>query len=50
MRARLFIVALLVFVTGCSVNPVTGRSELVLVSEAQELQLGQQNYVPTPCT
>ncbi len=47
MRARLFIVALLVFVTGCSVNPVTGRSELVLVSEAQELQLGQQNYVPT---
>jgi predicted Zn-dependent protease len=27
----------------CAVNPVTGRSQLSLVSEAQEVQLGQQS-------
>lgn len=32
----------LVVVTGCARNPVTGRQQLVLVSEAQEIQLGQQ--------
>ena len=47
MRARFLFAALLVFITGCSVNPVTGKSELVFVSEAEEIQLGQQNYVPT---
>ncbi len=47
MRARFFFAALLVFITGCSVNPVTGKSEIVFVSEAEEVQLGQQNYVPT---
>jgi predicted Zn-dependent protease len=29
----------------CAVNPVTGRSQLSLVSEAQEIQLGQQSAV-----
>ncbi|MGH7719702.1 MAG: M48 family metalloprotease, partial [Gemmatimonadaceae bacterium] len=29
-------------VAGCATNPVTGRSELSLVSESQEIQLGQQ--------
>jgi predicted Zn-dependent protease len=28
--------------TGCARNPVTGKSELSLVSEAQEIQMGQQ--------
>ena len=32
---------------GCAVNPVTGENELILVSEAQELQMGQQAYVPS---
>ena len=27
---------------GCATNPVTGRRELALVSEAQEIQMGQQ--------
>jgi predicted Zn-dependent protease len=27
---------------GCAVNPVTGRRQLALVSEAQEIQMGQQ--------
>lgn len=31
---------------GCAVNPVTGERELALVSEASELQLGEQNYRP----
>src|ERR687898_1899496 len=27
---------------GCARNPVTGKSELALVSESQEIQMGQQ--------
>ncbi len=30
----------------CAVNPVTGQRELTLMTEAQELQLGAQNYLP----
>jgi predicted Zn-dependent protease len=40
-------ILLLALLAGCSVNPVTGKNELVLVSEAQELQMGQQAYAPT---
>ncbi|MCK7498554.1 MAG: M48 family metalloprotease [Comamonadaceae bacterium] len=32
---------------GCAANPVTGRTELHLVSEGQEIQLGQQYYSPS---
>ncbi len=31
---------------GCAVNPVTGKNELSLVSEAQELSIGKQHYGP----
>jgi predicted Zn-dependent protease len=31
---------------GCAVNPVTGEKELSLVSEAQELSIGKQEYAP----
>ncbi len=34
------------FLSGCAVNPVTGKKQLVLVSEAQELAMGQQ-YDPS---
>ncbi len=27
---------------GCATNPVSGKSELSLVSESQEIQMGQQ--------
>jgi len=37
-------VALTAALSGCVVNPVTGERELGLVSEAQEIQLGSQNY------
>ncbi|MEM7220188.1 MAG: M48 family metalloprotease [Pseudomonadota bacterium] len=31
---------------GCVTNPVTGRSELALITPAQEIRIGEQNYVP----
>ncbi len=34
-------------ITGCATNPVTGKSELALVSEASELQIGQSQYQPS---
>ena len=30
--------------SGCAVNPVTGQSELMLVSETQEMQMGNEMY------
>ena len=44
---RIFPLISLLAVAGCAVNPVTGENELILVSEAQELQMGQQAYVPS---
>ena len=32
------------YVAGCYTNPVTGRQSLVLISEGQELQLGEQSF------
>ena len=32
--------------TGCAVNPVTGKNEIALVSESQEMAIGQKNYGP----
>jgi hypothetical protein len=31
---------------GCSVNPVTGKSEITFVGEATEIEMGEQNYAP----
>jgi predicted Zn-dependent protease len=31
---------------GCSVNPVTGKRELVFVSESSEIQMGAESYLP----
>jgi predicted Zn-dependent protease len=36
-----------VFVTACSVNPVTGENELSLMSQTEELNVGNQQYTPT---
>ena len=33
--------------SGCGVNPVTGKQELQFVSEAAELQIGEQQYAPS---
>ena len=49
MRLRNLTLALLaaVVLAGCATNPVTGRKELHLVSEGQEVQVGQQYYGPS---
>lgn len=31
----------------CSVNPVTGKNELMLVGEGTELQIGEENFAPS---
>ncbi|HJU65660.1 MAG TPA: M48 family metallopeptidase, partial [Gemmatimonadaceae bacterium] len=43
-RARRGVAVVLAAATmaGCATNPVTGRSELSLISESQEVQMGQQ--------
>jgi predicted Zn-dependent protease len=46
--ARLLTITLLALaLTACGVNPVTGKREIQFVSEAQELQIGEQQYAPT---
>ncbi len=37
---------LLALLGGCAQNPVTGKQELSLVSESQELAIGKQQYAP----
>lgn len=36
-----------IMLASCVVNPVTGKRDLGLISESQELQIGQENYLPT---
>lgn len=46
MKQRIFLsgaAALLLLANGCAVNPVTGKKEVMLVSEGQELAMGQQS-------
>ena len=33
--------------SACSINPVTGERELLFISEQQEIQIGEQNYLPS---
>ena len=48
MRTTLFAVPILALsVAACGTNPVTGKREIQFVSEAQEVQLGEQQYAPT---
>lgn len=44
-RASAVIIAALVL-QACVINPVTGKRELTLVSEQQELNIGAQSYAP----
>ncbi len=46
-RIWTLLIPLLAIMAGCSINPVTGDRELVFVSEAQELQMGAQAYLPS---
>jgi predicted Zn-dependent protease len=46
-RLAILLVLLSVVLTGCATNPVTGRSEISLVSDAQERAIGAQQYAPS---
>lgn len=49
MSKNLLLILLLLSLalSGCAVNPVTGKNELSLVSEASELQIGAEQYAPS---
>jgi predicted Zn-dependent protease len=38
----IFLFVLLIFLVSCAVNPVTGKQELMLVSEEQEIKIGKE--------
>jgi predicted Zn-dependent protease len=44
MRVIAIVVACSLFFTACSRNPVTGKSELCIISESQEIEIGASNY------
>ena len=41
-----FLASILTAVSACSTNPVTGKSEFVLVSQSSEIEMGTANYLP----
>lgn len=43
---KITVLSALILVTACGVNPVTGERELQWISTAQEIKIGQQNYLP----
>ena len=49
MMRKLFILFALCSITlyGCAVNPVTGKRQIRLVPESQELRIGKQQYLPS---
>jgi predicted Zn-dependent protease len=46
LRSILLVVITSLLLSACGTNPVTGKRELQLVSESQEISIGQQNYAP----
>lgn len=40
------LLVLVLLLAGCATNPVTGQSELALISEQSEVQLGERQYQP----
>jgi len=50
MTRTLLLVLIAALVQGCATNPVTGKNELSLVSSAQEVTIGEQQYVPAQQT
>ena len=47
-QLNLFVISILLlgsfFFVGCATNPVTGKQDFVLMSEAQEINLGKQAH------
>ena len=46
MRKLAFLLLPLLFIYGCDVNPVTGENELALISENEEISIGQKITLP----
>jgi predicted Zn-dependent protease len=46
LRNGLLLAGVLLLTHGCAVNPVTGKNEIALVSESQEMAIGRKNYGP----
>ncbi|RMF17441.1 MAG: peptidase M48 [Gammaproteobacteria bacterium] len=46
MLKRLLLLIWITLLAGCAVNPVTGKKELMLISESQEFAIGREQYVP----
>ena len=49
MEKKIFLICFTVLfcLSGCTVNPVTGKNELALVSESSEISIGTKQYLPT---
>lgn len=49
MMRKQFILVILCAITvyGCAVNPVTGKKQIRLITESQELRIGSQQYSPS---
>jgi len=45
-KLSLLLISLTLFAVACGVNPVTKKREFQIVSEAQEISIGTQNYSP----
>jgi len=45
-QVSLALLLLTLTLAGCATNPVTGKSELALVSQGEEIAIGEQQYVP----
>ncbi|MEL0081762.1 MAG: M48 family metalloprotease, partial [Gammaproteobacteria bacterium] len=44
IRYSLILTLLAALLAGCAVNPVSGRNEVVLISESQEIAIGRQSH------
>lgn len=47
MKKWLLALLLPAIISGCSVNPVTGKNELSIISPQQEIAIGEKNYSPS---
>ena len=43
MKKYFFLISYLI-VSGCSVNPVTGKQDFVLISENEEIEMGKRYH------
>jgi predicted Zn-dependent protease len=47
MRKLICLLFSILLIYGCAVNPVTGEKELSIISESQEISIGEKNYGPS---